>query len=127
MKIRALEAGDIDEIRRIHHEHYINEFDFPDFLHNFVCAFVVTDDDGKIVSAGGVRLIAESIVVTNKDYSVRDRRTALCYVLDASEFITKHADFKELHAFIQDEDWYNHLQKVGFLPTKGKPLVLELH
>lgn len=126
MKIRALVPSDIEEIRKIHHEHYTHEFDFPDFLHNFVCAFVVTDDNEKIISAGGVKLIAESIVVTDKNYSVRDRRTALCYVLDASEFITKHADFKELHAFIQDDDWYNHLKKIGFLPTRGKPLVLEL-
>jgi PAS domain-containing protein len=126
MKIRALVPSDIDEIRRIHEQFYKEEFDFPDFLNNFLCAFVVTDEDGKIISAGGVRAIAESVIVTDKNFSVRDRRQALYQVLDVSEFITKHADFKELHAFVQDTTWISFLMTVGFCPTKGKALVLEL-
>jgi hypothetical protein len=126
MKIRALDPLDIDRLRAIHEEHYKDEFLFPDFLNNFICAFVVVDDDDKIISGGGVRMIAESIMITDKDYPLRPRMSALCQVLDASEFVTKHAGLAELHAFVQDDRWYALLQKVGFLPTRGKPLVLEL-
>jgi hypothetical protein len=126
MKIRALDPNDIDELRKIHEEHYKDEFPFPDFLNNFICAFVVVDDEGGIISGGGVRMIAESIMITDKDYPLRPRLSALCQVLDASEFVTRHAGLAEIHAFVQDDRWYNLLQKIGFLPTKGKPLVLEL-
>lgn len=125
MNIRALEASDIEQIREIHAKHFSHEFNFPDFLHNFLCAFVVDDDQGKIISAGGVRAIAEVVIVTDKDYPIRPRRSALYQILDVSEFISKKADFGELHAFVQGDNWQRHLRRIGFLPTKGKALVLE--
>jgi hypothetical protein len=126
MTIRALTPNDIDEIRKIHNLFYKDEFEFPDFLNNFLCAFVVIDDDEKIISAGGVRMIAESVLITDLNHSTRDRRKALYQVLEASQYLTLNADFKELHAFVQDDKWSRHLNRVGFLPTKGKSLVLEL-
>lgn len=126
LKIRPLSTNDIEKIREIHSKYYQDEFEFPDFFNNFLCAFAVTTDTDSIISVGGVRSIAESLVITDKDYNVKTRRAALFRVLDASEFIARDAKYNELHAFVQDEDWYNHLRKIGFLPTKGKPLVLEL-
>lgn len=126
MNIRALKEEDVDKIREIHSRFYKHEFEFPDFLNNFLCSFIVSDDKEGIITAGGVRLIAEVIAITDKGKSVRKRRSGLYQVLDASMFITKKADFNELHAFIQDEKWYNHLKSIGFLPSKGKSLVLEL-
>lgn len=124
--IRELRNVDIEKIRKIHSEFYQNEFEFPDFFNNFLCAFVVMDDTSNIITVGGVRPIAEAVIMTDKSFSVRDRRTALYQMLDASEYVARHSNFRELHAFIQDEKWYKHLVKNGFLPTKGKPLVLEL-
>ena len=126
MKVRALVPSDVDNLREIHEKFYKNEFEFPNFLHGFLCAFAVTDNEGHIISAGGVRSIAESVIITDKSRTPKEKRLALYNVLDASEFITKHAGYDELHAFIQDENWYRHLTKIGFCPTKGKSLVLEI-
>ena len=126
MIIRAISNADFEKIREIHSQYYQNEFEFPDFYNRFICAFVVATDTGDIVSVGGIRNIAESIVLTDKSFSTRLRRSALYKVLDASEFIARDANIDELHAFVQDSNWEKHLRKVGFLPTKGKSLVLEL-
>lgn len=123
MLIRALDASDINEIRELHEKYFSQEFSFPDFLRGFYCSFVIEDDKG-IISAGGVRPICESVIVTNKDRSVKDRKYALAQVLQASIFVCDNYKFNELHAFIQDDKWEHHLSKVGFKPTKGKSLIL---
>lgn len=118
--IRALRIEDIDKLREIHRKYYEKEFDFPDFLNNFICVFTVTNNEG-IVSTGGVRSIFEIVAITDKDKSVRERRSALYQILDASQFV---ANGEALHVFVQDEVWMNHLTKIGFKSTKGKALVL---
>jgi IMP cyclohydrolase len=125
MIIRALQPNDIEQLKQIHIWHYRNEFEFPDFLNNYLCAFVVTDNNGRIISGGGVRAIAEAVVVTDKNRSVKDRRDALLQVLDASCFITKQADFPRLHAVTDDEQWAKHLENVGF-HSRGKLLAIGL-
>lgn len=123
--IRALQPNDIDELKKIHASYYSCEFEFPDFLNNFLCCFVVTDNRGNIISGGGVRLIAESVIVTDKSYSIDDRRKALYQVLDASEFLVKKADFCHLHAVTDNAKWMRHLSKAGF-QLRGNILALKL-
>lgn len=125
MMIRALNPSDIDELRNIHARHFLEEFEFPDFLHNFLCCFVVVNNQGNIVSGGGVRLIAESVILTNKDYAADERRAALYQILDASEYVTKKADFNHLHAVTDNTKWMQHLSKVGF-QLRGNALALKL-
>lgn len=123
--IRAFTPDDIERVRDIHEKHYKTEFDYPKFMDNYICAFVV-EIDGSIVSAGGVRNIAEVVLVTNKDKSVAERRAALYQILDASAFIAGRSNHDGLHAFVQDDGWRQHLKKVGFIETKGQALVLPL-
>jgi len=125
MNIRAMKPDDISEVKDIHNSFYRNEFIFPDFLNKFFCSFVVTDDANRIISAGGVRPIAESIIVTDKDISVRKRRLALIQALAASKFITKDANFDRLHAVVKDKNWKSHLESVNFY-SRGNILVLDL-
>jgi hypothetical protein len=123
--IRALHPSDVDQIKRIHAKHYAHEFEFPDFFKGFLCAFAVLDDN-KVISVGGVRPIAESIIITNKDESTKTKREALLEVLDFSCYIAKRSGFDQLHAFIQDDIWKKQLIKHGFAPCKGQALFLEL-
>lgn len=125
MNIRALDSFDIEKLREIHSKYFSEHFEFPDFLNGFMCAFVVTDDLGNIISGGGVRLIAESVIITDKKYSVRDRRKALYQVLDVSEFITRKTGLSKLHAITDDNIWKKHLNRIGF-HTRGEFLVLDL-
>ena len=127
MNIRAFTREDVKLLQEIWKEFYSEEFSFPVFMENpFIAAFVAYDDNNRIISAGGVRTILESIVVTDKRQSVRDRRLALYDILTASQWVGQKAGYHQIHAFVQDEVWAHHLSKVGFSPTKGSPLVLEI-
>jgi hypothetical protein len=125
--IRPLKFEDLHVIKRIHEEYYKEEFDFPNFFDKFLGVFVVTDDStDELLTVGGIRTIAESVIITNKGARARNRRFALYQMLQASLFTCSRLGYHELHAFIQDEKWVKHLMKVGFKPTVGKPLVLGL-
>jgi hypothetical protein len=126
MNIRALKESDLPLLRAIHAHHYSSEFEFPDFVSKFLCCFVVEDSDGTIVSAGGIRPILESVLITDLSKSVRIRRSALMNILSASNYFAKQGNFDQIHVFIQDQGWENHLRKIGFVPTKGNSLVLTI-
>jgi len=126
MRYRGLNPSDIIELQRIHEKFYKEEFELPDFFKGFLSSFVVTDDEDSPIIIGGVRSIAESVILTNKDMSASDRREALYGALKISIFSSSRFGFNQLHAFIQDEKWLNHLKKVGFKETVGKSIVLNL-
>lgn len=126
MNIRVINVDDINQLRNIHFRYYKDEFEFPNFFDNFLSSFVVTDRNGKIITGGGVRTIAESIIITNKDWIIDERRKALYEMLTASAFTASSREYKQLHAFVQDEKWLKHLKRVGFRETKGQSLILNL-
>jgi hypothetical protein len=125
MIIRALQESDLNQLKEIHACFYKDEFDLPDFFNKFLCSFVVIDDD-TIISAGGVRTIAESIIITNKNVSVKTRREALYHILQASMFTCGSSGYDQLHAFIQDDNWQKHLVKIGFKSCKGNAIFLNI-
>jgi len=47
-------------------------------------------------------------------------------ILSASNYFAKQGNFDQIHVFIQDQGWENHLRKIGFVPTKGNSLVLTI-
>lgn len=122
MKVRAICEKDIEELRRIWYCHYRDEFDFPEFT-KFNCGYIIEDDDEKIITAGGIRMIAESVLVTDKDKSKFTRFRALQLALEMNKYFCKEAGFDQMHAFVQDPIWEEHLIRHGFTFTKGKALV----
>src|SRR5687767_6082262 len=102
MIVRPITADDIEQLRKIHEKHYSQEFDFPDFSTGFYGAFVITNRAGQIVTGGGVRPIAETILVTDKDFSIKERNEALLNVLNVSQFLCQKMGHPELHVFIQN-------------------------
>jgi len=125
MNIRLFNKADLHELKEIHEKFYSKEFLFSDFCKNFFECFVMEDADG-IISCGGLRPIAEAVAITNKDRSVRDRRTALIKLMQVNEWTAREHGFHEIHAFIQDEKWQKQLEKYGFRKTKGNSLVIEV-
>lgn len=125
--IRAIRKDDYDELRYIHEKYYQSEFSFPDFVNKYLCAFIVTDDDtGDIITAAGVRTIAEVIALTNKDFSVKSRREALYRILEASIFVSAHSGYEQIHAFVQDGTWLKQLKKAGFKDCVGQPVYMNV-
>jgi NAD-dependent oxidoreductase involved in siderophore biosynthesis len=124
MNIRPLEERDLQTIRYLHARYFHDEFAFPDFNDNFICKFVVENDSG-IVSAGGVRLIAESVMVTDQDITAREKRDILLHALEVSKYMSSRNKFNQLHVFAQGTIWNNILRKVGFRDCKGNALVID--
>ena len=125
MNIRSLRVEDIDKLREIYKSYYSDKLEFPDFLHNFLCAFVVVNEHDQVITGGGVRLIPEAVLFTDLGSEIKERRAALYQVLDACEFITKRADFDRIYAATKDDNWTRHLNKVGF-HSRGNFLVYDL-
>lgn len=125
MKLRTIEPSDIDAIKGIHEKHYSSEFSFEEFKRNYYGAFLVENNLGVIVSAGGLRPIAEAVIVTNKDFEPEDRKLALYMMLDASIATARNLNFGAIHAFISDPQWSNRLKRTGFEPTKGESLIFK--
>lgn len=123
MNIRGLEKSDIDRVKELHERFYKTEFDFPDFFTNFLCAFVV-ENDGGIITAGGVRNIPELVLVTDKNKHSKERYKGLFQALDASTFVVNKTGHDGIHAFVTDDDWEHILRKVGFDNCIGKALYL---
>ena len=126
MILRKLERNDVEELRIIHEKFFSKEFPFADLFDKSLSSLVVTDDEEKIITGGQVRVIAESVIITNKDYPIKDKREALQEMLRALMFTANLKGFNQLHAFIQDENWERHLKRYGFKKTKGQALVLNL-
>lgn len=124
MNIRAINPNDINQLRIIHSKFFKDEFDFPNFLNNYLCAYLVTNDNDEIIVAGGVKTIAESVILTNMDLSVRERMIGLRSIQQVNQFVCNKFNYNELHAFVQNDDWAHHLTNVGFNPVVGKCLVL---
>ena len=123
--MRTLNINDINELKKIHSHFYEKEFEFPNFFENYLCAFVVEDND-KIITAGGVRTIPEIILITDKDQSVKMRVSGLYKALQISNHICERNNYKHLHAFVQDDKWLGQLLRSGFRSTKGKSVVIDV-
>jgi hypothetical protein len=128
MNVRAMTPEDLPRLKEIHRRFFRDQFDFPDFVNGYLCAYLV-EEDNEIIAACGIRTLAEAVLITNKsgDFSVAERREALLNILDASRFVCQKFGYDQLHAFvINDENWNRHLTDYGFNSTKGKALVLNL-
>jgi hypothetical protein len=44
--IRPLKLTDVDYLRELHEKHFEQEFEFPHFFKNFICAVAAEDSDG---------------------------------------------------------------------------------
>lgn len=127
MIIRELHSSDLNQLRAIHARFFSDEFELPDFFNKFLCSFVVVnEEENVIITAGGVRTIAESVIITNKHISPETRREALYRMLEASAHITNSFGYEQLHAFIQNDKWKKHLEKVGFNKCKGEAVYLNV-
>lgn len=126
MSLRILLPSDLGRVREIHEKFYKEQFDFPDFYNKFLGLFVATNDNNQIVAAGGIKSVVESYLITNQDVSIIERREALLKVLEANKYVAGLNGFDQIFAFVQEDKWKEHLEKVGFKDCKGKAIYLNL-
>jgi len=129
MDIQYIESTDADQIYNIF-MNFFSDMEFPDFYRRFHCSFkVITNDlDNRIIAVGGIRPLAETVVLTNKDFSVRDRMQALLKIFNGVKYAAEKLDYEQIHAFAYDEEYIKHLiNRIGFkyIP-ENKVLSLDL-
>lgn len=116
MKIRALTEPDIVKLNDLHDKYFGDQFDKTDFTKNFLSSFVITDDYDRLVMGGGVRPIAETILVTDKEANPHLLGDALLEALRFSRYTCNQTGVEFLHAFVKDKVYARHLMKHGFSP-----------
>lgn len=127
MIIRGFTERDVNPLKRIHESQYQSEFSLDEFIKsNYIGSFSVLDENENLISTGGVRTIAEVVIVTDKNQPVKIRRSALLMMLQASSYFAKNSNHHQLHAFIQDDIWLNQLLRHGFRETSGKSIVTDI-
>ncbi len=127
MKCEPLTYVDEKELREIWKKHYKDEFAFPDFFKHFLCAFKFLDDDGNIITAGGVRTIPEVVLLTDKDMPALKRMRALRNALQFVQHIAYKNSYEHFHATFKDGDvsWERALKLYGFKSMTDTMLVRE--
>lgn len=122
LKIRTLSNSDIPKLKEIHDRDY-PELEF--FLDRpLLSAFVIEDNDDKIVLAGGIEGIAESLLLTDKTQSRIKIGKALVEAQRYSLFTCGRHNIQELYAFVSDEEYADHLLRHGF--EKRENIVLRM-
>lgn len=111
LNVRAFTPEDLAKVRELHEEYY-SEFDFPDFL-RLINGYIVEDSDG-IIMAGGVELVGEAVLVTNKERSRITIGRALIEARAINIFTCKKVGIRDLYAFVNNNDYAKHLIKHGF-------------
>lgn len=122
--IRALTPNDLPELERIHSIHFKNQFTLPEFM-KYICAFVVEDEQG-IITAGGVRDIAECVLVTDLDRHPTVRASALRQMMDATTFVCRRSGYDQMYVWSQVPRYTRRLLRSGFRLPQGQSLILDL-
>lgn len=124
--IRTITTEDLPRLREIHAKYFQHEFTFDDFCQSWIFSFVITDDYDKIITAGAIRPLAEMVAITDYSTSARLRVAALYDMLQITQFVLQNTNFKQVHAFVQDEKWLNQLKRSGFRACAGTPVYMNL-
>lgn len=127
MKIRVLRESDKSDVNRIYNEFYMfNEY--PNFFsREYLQPFAITDDNDKVIIAGGIKYLPEIVLVTDKSIPVRTRYEALLQAMGSAVTIAADIGHKKIYAFVNnDEKYVEILKKHHFQLIDAKLLVLNL-
>lgn len=92
----------------------------------FACVKYV-DGSGKMLGAAYLRPIIESVMVLDPSTNKFTKIKATKELLDFGYWSTRKAGADQMHAFVQDLRFAEHLKiRHGFKPCKGQALVKEL-
>ena len=109
-----MKHADIEELKKIHEKYYPHDA-FPNF-DRLWDTLVITGQDGEIINAGGVELIAEGVLITNYDRSVIERGKALLRQFAHMQLTCGKLKQQHLHVFenADNETWLRALKAYGF-------------
>lgn len=113
-----MKRGDIEKVRNLHLK-YFPDLEFPDFFSKFYGAFII-EDNNEMIMAGGVQMVGEAVLVTDKDKDMTQIGRALIEAQKAVLYLGNRFGLEEIIAFVKDNDVYaRHLVRHGFYPRSS--------
>lgn len=120
LRIRRMTEHDIETIKEIFNRCYPDNIELPNYNEHFITRFIV-EDGKKIISAGGIRLIPEICIVTDKGVPARTRIKALNSVKALASIYLQKLNFQWLHVTTDDAKWASQMKRKGAL-SRGEAL-----
>lgn len=119
MIIRNSKEEDNDSILEI-----LSQHNFQTPTGNIISQATI-EDCGKIVAYGAVHLIAEEVLVMDKNLSLKQKSEVLELLHKKAIIDSVGKGFKEIHAFVQDSHFLQVLKKhYGYKDCKGRAIVM---
>ena len=117
MNLRSLQHSDMFKLEVMHKKYYPNDA-MPDWG-KLQSILVAEAENGEIISAGGVELIAEGVLLTNYDIPAIARGKALLQHMINMKMTCSRLDQDYLHVFENghDEVWIKALEAYDFKPA----------
>lgn len=112
LKVRSTNKNDIPFLREMH-EKYYSEFEMIDFT-RLLAGFVIENEKNEFIMAGGVKPLAETLLITNKDTKMTTIGRALIEAQMISMYTCNQFKIEDLVAYVNDENYAKHLIKHGF-------------
>lgn len=81
--IRTYKPSDLDAIRRMHAESNLPNVCFPDLESKLCIVKIVTEEKGKVVQFGAIRLTGEAFTLVDHGYATPEKRHDLMQQLVA--------------------------------------------
>jgi len=122
MYIRRMKKDDEQFLQELSRKNF-PEFEPPDYHDNYFEKFII-ESDGELLIGGGMRKIAEVVLVTDISKSDVKLGKALIQILGHCIFKAKENDIDFLYAFCQNPAYEKHLIMHGFERIRGNPLSL---
>lgn len=124
LKIRSVNKNDIPFLRGIH-EKYYSELEMIDFT-KLLNGFVIETENDEFIMAGGVKPLAETLLLTDKEIPLTTIGRALIEAQRISMFTCANFQIEDLVAFVFDENYAKHLIKHGFQKREGISLRMRI-
>lgn len=115
ISVREFKESDMQSVKLLHQK-YFPGLDFPRFM-QYLCSFVIEDEFGEIVMAGGFEQIAELSLITNMDKSSVVRGRALRETKKVALYLSDKFNINEVYAFTHDNVLAKHIMQHGFCPA----------
>lgn len=123
MLVRDLTVKDIDQIDDIFQRN--PSVGVPSL--NYMIVNAVTEEDGKIVGYGAVKLFAEAVLILDKEARKRDRANTVTELMKTAIAYCRDAGVETLYANSNDENFTKCLEhRFKFHRVPGTLLCLEL-
>lgn len=120
-----LRDTDLEKLREIHEKFYQEEFNFPDFSKNWLSTFKIINGNNELITAGGIKLFPELVLLTDQNASASNRAFGLNAALQIATLVANNHD-GVFCSVKKDSKWHEQLRSVGFRDAQDHNMILSL-